>query len=76
MKLNETVKQLVPLKTIEASTEQLHKPEDHIVLKVAEDRVPMMVRCVMTEKRGGLERGTRQEINTNISARRSPTHSV
>ena len=42
VKLNETVKQLVPLKTIEASTEQLHKPKDHIALKVAKDSASMM----------------------------------
>ena len=42
VKLNETVKQLVALKTIEAPTEQLHKPKDHIALKVAKDRASMM----------------------------------
>ena len=42
VKLKENVKQLDPLKTIEASTEQLHKPKDHIALKVAKDRASMM----------------------------------
>ena len=42
VKLKENAKQLDPLKTIEASTEQLHKPNDHIALKVAKDRASMM----------------------------------